>query len=94
MVKLPSWFVVAVATSFVSTFCTATVAPGKAPPLASTTCPLIVARNSWALAPPAVPNSTTTARIARDDSTLFIRPPLQADVKDAVFVELYRLRFP
>src|SRR2546428_13809274 len=69
MAYSPCALVVAVATSLVSTFCTDTVAPGRAPWLASTTCPLTVARNSCAVARPATVSSST----APTSSTWFDR---------------------
>ena len=70
---MPSLFVVAVATSLVSWLRTVTVAPGSAAWLESTTCPLTVARNSWAAAPLASASSSAALHKAWYDFILIIR---------------------
>ena len=76
----PWLFVVAVAISPVSWLRTVIVAPGSAAWLESTTCPLTVARNSWAPTLPAMTSSRAAANRPRYDWILIISwfPPSAA----------------
>src|SRR5205085_3510421 len=67
--------VTVLAVSFVSWFWTVTVAPGTAAWLGSVTCPLMVARNSWAATLPAQ-RTSTAARRPRNGNFVISSPPL------------------